>query len=72
MAPQCCGIIYHPPQATVLMPIRSLRDTALHPTRHYLELLADDSYDSIDWDEKDHHCHTSKHRRAHGLVEEYD
>jgi len=22
---------------------------------HYLELLADNSYDSIDWDEQDHH-----------------
>ena len=33
MAPRCCGIIYHPLQATVLMPIRSLHDTALHPTR---------------------------------------
>ena len=69
MAPRCCGIIYHPLQATVLMPIRSLHYIL---QGHYLELLADDSYDSIDWDEKDHHCHTSKHRRAHGLVEEYD
>ena len=36
----------------------------------YLEPPTDESNDSVDWDEQDHHCHTSKHRRAHGLVEE--
>ena len=38
----------------------------------YLKPPTDESNDSIDWDEQDHHCYTSKHRGAHGLIEEVD